>query len=142
MVQIKLSIAIEALPEKVFPLVATAGGFRQWWAADVIEDDNVAELGFFNRTTVYRLRLARSVGPRDAEWHCLTGQEWSGTRLCFDLTHSNGKTLVRFTHAGWTTETDYFVACTATWGELMYRLKATVEGKAPGPLFSANGLAY
>jgi hypothetical protein len=36
----------------------------------------------------------------------------------------------------------YFVACTVTWGELTYRLKATAEGKAPGPLFSAAGMAY
>jgi hypothetical protein len=42
----------------------------------------------------------------------------------------------------WRAETDYFVACTTTWGELMFRLKATAEGKTPGPLFSATGMAY
>jgi hypothetical protein len=39
-------------------------------------------------------------------------------------------------------ETDDFVACTTTWGELMFRLKATAEGKSPGPLFSSTGMAY
>ncbi len=60
----------------------------------------------------------------------------------FELTKNDGKTRLRFTHADWKAETDYFIDCTATWGELMYRLKATVEGKNPGPLFSAEGLAY
>jgi len=52
------------------------------------------------------------------------------------------RTIVRFTHADWQDETDYFVSCTTAWRELMFRLKAAAEGKAPGPLFSNNGLAY
>jgi hypothetical protein len=27
-------------------------------------------------------------------------------------------------------------------GELMFRIKAVAEGKNPGPLFSASGMAY
>ena len=44
----------------------------------------------------------------------------------------------------WPTQSDadYFVACNTTWGELMLRLKAAAEGKNPGPLFSAVGMAY
>jgi hypothetical protein len=60
----------------------------------------------------------------------------------FELEPRNGKTLVRFTHAGWAAATEYFVSCNTTWGALMYRLKAAAEGKAPGPLFLANSLAY
>jgi uncharacterized protein YndB with AHSA1/START domain len=142
MAQIKLSIGIDAPPEKIYPLVATPRGLSQWWAADVTESGGAVDLGFFNRSTVYRLQLTRSAEPREAEWRCLTGQEWAGTRLVFDITRNNGKSLVRFTHADWNAETDYFVSCTTTWGELMYRLKATAEGKSPGPLFSVSGLAY
>ena len=43
--------------ETVYPLVATAAGFSQWWAADVTESAGPVELGFFKRATVYRLRL-------------------------------------------------------------------------------------
>ncbi len=42
----------------------------------------------------------------------------------------------------WNAETDYFVNCYTTWGELMFRLKACAEGKAPGPLFLRNAMAY
>jgi len=142
MAQIRLSIVIDAPPENIYPLIATARGFSLWWAAGVTENGGAVDLGFFNRATVYRLQLVRSVEPGEAEWHCLSGREWNGTRLLFSLEQNNGKTLVRFTHADWEAETDYFVNCTTTWGELMYRLKATAEGKSPGPLFSAAGLAY
>lgn len=144
MADIKHMIQIAADPRAVHPLVASAQGFTRWWAEDVTEDragGNV-ELGFFNRTTLYGLQPQRIEAPRLAHWLCNTGKEWSGTRLLFDLTEQSGQTQLRFTHAGWQAETDYFVACTTTWGELMFRIKAAAEGKTPGPLFTAGGLAY
>jgi uncharacterized protein YndB with AHSA1/START domain len=153
MTKIKLLIAIKAPAEKVFPLVATAAGFAQWWAADVTEHGDDVTLGFFNRSSSYQLQRTRAVTPGDAaasvgapsgcaEWLCLTGQEWQGTRIVFDLAENKGMTLVRFTHADWKSETDYFTSCTTTWGELMFRLKAAAEGKGRGPLFSAADMVY
>jgi uncharacterized protein YndB with AHSA1/START domain len=144
MPDIKHSIQIAAAPQIVHPLVASAEGFSRWWAADVTEEKKTGNvvLGFFNRSTVYGLHPVQIAGPRQAHWLCQSGKEWSGTRLLFDLSEQNGQTLVRFTHADWQSETDYFVACNTTWGELMFRLKAVAEGKTPGPLFSATGMAY
>jgi uncharacterized protein YndB with AHSA1/START domain len=144
MPDIKHLIQIDAAPEAVHPLVATAKGFTRWWASDVTEDKKTGdvELGFFNRATVYGLHPAKIAAPREAHWLCQSGKEWSGTRLLFDLTEQKGQTLLRFTHANWQAETDYMVMCTTTWGELMYRLKAAAEGKKPEPLFSKDGMAY
>jgi len=144
MPDIKHSIQIDAAPQVVHPLVASAKGFSQWWAADVNEDKSSGniELGFFKRATVYGLHPIQIAVPLQAHWLCESGKEWSGTRLLFDLTEQKGQTLLRFTHADWQSETDYFVACTTTWGELMFRIKAVAERKAPGPLFSATGMAY
>jgi uncharacterized protein YndB with AHSA1/START domain len=144
MPDIKHSIQIDAAPQDVHPLVASAEGFSRWWAADVTEDKSTGnvELGFFNRATVYGLHPNLIAPPRQAQWLCQSGKEWSGTRLLFDLTEQKGQTLLRFTHADWQAETDYLVACTTTWGELMFRLKAVAEGKTPGPLFSRTGMAY
>jgi hypothetical protein len=144
MADIKHSIQIEAAPLLVHPLVASAEGFSRWWAADVTEDKKSGdvELGFFNRATVYGLRPVKSSAPLQAHWLCQSGKEWNGTRLLFDLTEQKGQTVLRFTHAGWQAETDYFVSCNTTWGELMFRLKAAAEGKTIEPLFSKTGLAY
>ncbi len=104
--------------------------------------DGAVELGFFDRATVYRLRAIGLEPPRKAVWVCETGQEWSGTRLVFELEVQSAMTLVRFMHAGWGRASDFFVSCNTTWGELMFRLKAAAEGRAPGPLFLASSLAY
>lgn len=141
MPDIKHSIPIAARPDIVYPLVATAKGFAQWWAEDVSEP-GIVELGFFNRTTVYRVRLQVDTAPTHAEWRCESGDEWNSTSLRFRLEPAKPGTLLRFAHAGWRSETDYFTACNTTWGELMYRLKAAAEGKKLGPLFRTSELAY
>jgi|SRR5713226_2326138 len=144
MPNIRHSISIDASPERVFPLVSSGRGFSQWWAADVSEagKDGILDLGFFNRATLYRLKPSRIAAPAEAEWLCVSGKEWNGTRISFKLTPSGAGTLLQFAHADWQSETDYFVSCNTTWGELMFRLKSAAEGKTPGPLFSATGLAY
>jgi hypothetical protein len=142
MAQIRHQIVIEAPAAKDFALVSTVRGFKEWWAADVTEKEGAVELGFFKRNTVYRLQRTRVAEPREAEWQCASGKEWDGTRLLFDLKDDHGKTTMGFAHADWKEESDYFVSCTTTWGELMFRLKAAAEGKAPGPLFTADGMAY
>ena len=142
MPDIRHSLQVSASAEAIAPLVSTASGFAQWWSADVSDADGRVELGFFNRTTIYRLRLETLETPRRFEWVCETGKEWSDTHLIFQLSPSDGGTLVRFTHAAWKAESDFFVSCTTVWGELMFRLKAAAEGKPRGPLFLPNSLAY
>lgn len=143
MPDIKHMIQIDSPPRLVHPLVASGDGFSQWWATDVAQDktNGNVELGFFNRSTVYGLHPIQIAAPRQAHWLCQSGKEWSGTQLLFDLAEQKGQTLLRFTHAGWSAETDYFVSCNTTWGELMFRLKAEAEGKKPGPLFTTEGMA-
>jgi hypothetical protein len=139
---IKHSIPIAAKPETIHPLIATAKGFTRWWAEDVTESGGGVELGFFTRATVYRLRLKTNNAPTHAEWGCETGDEWNGTRIIFRTEAGQSGSVLRFTHGGWKAETDYFVSCNTTWGELMYRLKAVAEGKSPGALFRVGELAY
>ncbi len=68
MPDIRHSVPIATKSETVYPLVATAKGFQQWWAEDVKEAGGAVELGFFNKTTVYRLRLMETRPPFQAEW--------------------------------------------------------------------------
>ena len=136
------AIQIASKPEAIYPLIATSKGFGRWWAADITESPGAGELGFFNRATVYRLRLEVDKPPVQAEWICETGDEWNGTHITFRLEGRGSGALLRFTHGGWRSETEYFVSCNTTWGELMYRLKAAAEGKSRGPLFLAGDLAY
>ena len=76
MVDIEHAIQIAANPETIYPLIATAKGFGEWWAADITGSADVAELGFFNRATVYRLKLEVDQPLARTEWLCETGKEW------------------------------------------------------------------
>lgn len=142
MPEIRHSIAIEAARGKIHPLVAEAAGFEQWWAEDVKnESEAVVSLGFFNGTTVYRLRRLRAE-PGKVVWRCENGEEWLNTTLTFLLSSGGSSVLLDFEHGGWHEETPYFISCNTTWGALMFRLRAAAEGKRPGPLFKKNSLAY
>ena len=143
MPDIRHLIPIDAPPETVYPLVSTPRGLSRWWTEDAPEPDakGGVALGFFDRTTVYRLEPLERAAPRTARWVCTTGEEWEGRHLEFVLEPVPTGTRLRFTHARWRKETDYFTSCTTTWGELLYRLKATAEGHGRGPLFLRNALA-
>jgi uncharacterized protein YndB with AHSA1/START domain len=143
MADIRHAISIAASPEEIYELVSGAPGFARWWAADVTEQaGGIVELGFFQRETVYRLQPVRLTAPSEALWICQSGKEWQGTRIEFWLQALGANTMVRFRHAGWASDTQYFISCNTTWGELMFRLKAAAEGKGLGPLFLKDSLAY
>ena len=142
MADIRHSITINAPAERIYPLISQAAGFAQWWGADVNNVGSDAfEIAFFNRATVYRLKPVALNPPKQAEWICESGHEWSGTYLTFQISAKNDQNLLRFTHGRWREATDYFVDCTTVWGHLMFRLKAAAEGKSRGQLFTAVGMA-
>lgn len=136
-------IRIAAPAATLQALVATPAGLARWWAEDVESSDpRHAQLGFFNRSTVYALRLERDDDTQTAVWTCESGHEWAGTRLEFVLAPTGRETTLRFTHAAWAAPTDYFHSCNTVWGELMFRLKGEAEGRALGPLFSRAAMSY
>jgi|SRR6185436_6617133 len=136
-------IQIAVPPGKVYELVGTPEGFQAWWAEDVEKrDDGSIDLGFFDRSVVYRFRAADQRPDERASWRCETGHEWQGTTLDFAVQPADaGGAVLRFTHRDWQAQTDYFAQCNTTWGALMFRLKAAAEGKSPGPLFTRSGMA-
>jgi hypothetical protein len=142
MADIHHAILIAASPEKIYPLVATARGFGEWWAEDITESAGKVELGFFKRATIYRLSLITGQPPTHADWMCETGDQWNQTHISFTLEARGAQTFLSFAHSGWPSETEYFTSCNTTWGELMFRLKSAAEGKSKGPLFRATELAY
>jgi hypothetical protein len=142
MADIRHSISIDARRERVFRLIASGSGCARWWTADALEDysTGIIEVVFCSRATVYRLKPIQISTSRTTEWLCQTGDEWTGTRLLFELRETSGKTELRFTNADWKAETDYFLSCAKTWEDLMLRLKAAADGGGLGPLFSKNVL--
>lgn len=137
MVEMKHQIPIKASPSNVFAALATQAGLRGWWTADTNAEERVggkAEFGFDRRGMVFRMRIEELAPGQRVVWSCSGDHpEWAGTTLTWEMAAHNGSTMLRFTHGGWKSFTDFYAMCNSTWGELMYRLKDYLEGKNPGP---------
>jgi uncharacterized protein YndB with AHSA1/START domain len=133
---IKMLVAIACEPRDVFPHIAGATGFANWWSDDIVmRAGGEVEIGMRDRTLVYRLRPETMVMPARAAWTAETGAEWSGTSLLFDLAPDGGGTRLLFSHSGWARVSELFLSTTALWGALLFRLKETAERGTPTPLF-------
>ncbi|HEV3498998.1 MAG TPA: SRPBCC domain-containing protein [Bradyrhizobium sp.] len=137
MAEIRHLISIEAPPQQVYAALATQAGLRSWWTADTTADDKAggkAEFGFDKRGMTFRMTIEKLDPGRQVVWKCHgDNPEWVGTTLTWSIKPEGGGSLLRFTQSGWKDMTDMVATCNSTWGELMYRLKGSVEGKNPGP---------
>jgi uncharacterized protein YndB with AHSA1/START domain len=137
MPEIRHLISIEAPPETIYTALATSAGLASWWTADSTADDTVggkAEFGFDHKSVIFRMKIETLAPGRQVVWSCRgDNPEWVGTTLTWTIEPSDGGSLLRFTQSGWRDMTDMVATCNSTWGELMYRLKASAEGKNPGP---------
>ena len=137
MAEIKHQIAINAGPEKVYAALATPAGLKGWWTADSKADEKVggkAEFGFDKRGMVFRMGIDKLEPRKMVVWTCYGDHpEWEGTTLTWNIAREDNGTTLRFTHSGWKSVSDFCATCNSTWGELMYRLKAYVEGGRADP---------
>jgi len=134
-------ITIQASSDRVFDLLATADGLRCWWTGDTVAEPvegSIAEFGFNDRQTVFRMRVDELVPGRRVKWSCLgDNDEWEGTELEWQLTPlDGGRVELRFAHRDWRSLAGAYAVCNTTWGALLYRLKDCAEGAASGPLFT------
>jgi uncharacterized protein YndB with AHSA1/START domain len=140
MADLSHSVPINATPEQVYAAVGTQAGMRSWWTADTHMEERVggkAEFGFEGRQMVFRMTIDKlDVGHR-VIMRCHGDQpEWNGTTLTWEIVKSDkddGVTTLRFVHSGWREVTDFCTSCNAMWGNLMFRLKDSVEGHGRGP---------
>ena len=140
MADLKHQISIAASPHKVYAALAKETGLANWWTADSRAEEEVggrAEFGFDDRSMVFRMTI-KALRPGElVEWCCHgDNPEWNGTTLNWSIAPDGSGSVLRFTHGGWKSASDMFAICNSTWGELMYRLKAYLEGANPGPHWS------
>lgn len=137
MAEMRHQIPIDATPERVYDAIATQKGLQGWWTADTVAEPrvgSVAEFGFYNRKSVFRMRIEELTPGKRVVWTCIgDNDEWKGTRLTWEISQKNQASMLRFVHGDWRSTTTFFASCNSTWGMLMYRLKDFVEGKNPGP---------
>jgi len=137
MAELKHQIPINVRPEKVYAALATSSGLKGWWTADSRADEKVggkAEFGFDKRGMVFRMTIEKLDPGKEVVWSCQGDHpEWDGTMLTWTIVREQGGSTLRFTQSGWKSVSEFCATCNATWGELLYRLKAYVENGRPDP---------
>jgi hypothetical protein len=118
------SFSVNKTPKEVFDAI---NNVRGWWSGQI--DGKTEKLGDeftyrykdFHRSTQ---RITESVPGKKVVWTVSDSYlsfiedktEWNGTKVIFDITRKDGKTEVRFTHQGLTSQVECFDACNDAWG--------------------------
>src|SRR5260370_38006958 len=113
-------VNIKAPPEKIFTALTQRSGLAGWWTEDVDAEPRVG--------TIARFRFGDHGGSdmaimalepdRLVRWRCighLSGEEWIGTELFFELAGEGDGTVLRFSHRRWLEPTDSLRHCCVRW---------------------------
>ena len=122
-----ISITVDQSPSEVFSAI---NNVRGWWQGEITgsTDKLNDEFGYqmedmhFSKQKVTELvpnkRVAWLVTESNLSFTKKTG-EWTGTRILFEIVELDGKTQLRFTHQGLTTEFECYDACSGGWTGLI-----------------------
>jgi uncharacterized protein YndB with AHSA1/START domain len=148
-----LSFGVDRTPEQVFDAITDVRG---WWGRGVEGDSRKEGDEFVYRhgeVHYSRHRLSEVVPGKKIVWlttdsrlnFVASSDEWTGTTISFDIIDGEGggasvgdqgKTTVRFTHAGLTPVLECYGGCSGAWafyiGESLRKLIETGEG-TPDP---------
>ena len=114
---------------------------RGWWSHEVTgESREIGDVFHFHDEgiTSSSFRLVESVPGRRVVWHIDDAylsfvedhDEWTGTRIIFEIEPAGDGSTVRFTHEGLVNSVECFSACSNGWGMCMDSLKELIEKRA------------
>ena len=132
MADIRHNIVIKAAPEKIYEAISTQQGIEAWWCKQTIAKP---EVGFVNvfvfGSSKNEMRVTALDPNKKAEWHVTDSKlsfladqdEWTGTKIIFEIEQVNDKTRVRFIHQGLTPQIECYQQCSNGWSGYLQRLK-------------------
>ncbi len=86
------------------------------------------------------MKIVKLVPNRTVEWECIKGDnEWIGTNFVFNLEEKENETILKFTHAKWREETDFFASCNYHWGYYLRSVKLYCETGSGTPFTTNSG---
>ena len=117
------SILVDKTPSEVFEAITNVRG---WWSQGVqgntekLNDEFTYEYPGLHRSTQ---KLIEVIPDRKVVWLVTESSmsfieekdEWTGTKVIFDITRESGKTKLTFTHQGLVPEVECYEACKPAW---------------------------
>ena len=129
MVTIYHCLHIAASPETVRAALVEKAGLAGWWTK-AVEGDSApgCNLTFRFSSGAFNTMKVQSVQPMRVEWECTAGhEEWTGTRVRFDVRPEGGGAKLCFSHSGWRGQTEYFGECSFHWAQYLVSLRRFCE---------------
>ncbi|HEV3280137.1 MAG TPA: SRPBCC domain-containing protein [Acidimicrobiales bacterium] len=121
----------------VFEALATVEGLTSWWAERVEGDPSpggTLRFYFGNPGPAATMQVVESDPDTGVKWRCVRGpDDWLETTVTFELDSHDGETILRFTHGGFESTTDFMRHCSAKWPIYLIGLKAGLEGGKATP---------
>jgi len=136
------TILVDQTPKEAFEAV---NNVRGWWFGDIeggtdkLNDEFTYQFKEFHYS---KQKLIEFVPDKKVVWLVTDSSlnfvedkdEWTGTKISFEITKKGDKTEVRFTHQGLVPEQECFDACSNAWGDYIQKslrsLIATGKGEA------------
>ena len=120
------TILVDQTPEEAF---AAINNVRGWWtgepgvegSTDKLNDEFTYDYKPYHHT---KQRITELVPGKKITWLVIDGEisfvedknEWTGTKLTFDIDKKGDKTEVRFTHVGLMPDVECYDSCSNAWG--------------------------
>jgi uncharacterized protein YndB with AHSA1/START domain len=126
MYEIKHLYHIAKPRHEVFQALTTRDGLAGWWTSDVSGDTGVGGVITFRFGAQWmnQMKVVHLETDREVVWECVAGApEWIGNKIAFRLDENEGKTRIRFSHADWQQQEDFYAACNFSWGRYLESLR-------------------
>ena len=118
------SFTVDQSPEDVFAAVNNARG---WWSEDIEgRTDQPGAVFTFHADDLHHSthQITEFAPGKKVVWHVLDSQinyvedkaEWTGTDIIFEISRTNDRTELRFTHVGLAPVIECYGACSDAWG--------------------------
>lgn len=121
------TISVDQTPQEAF---AAINNVRGWWSGEI--EGSATKLGDeftyrYKDVHLSKQKVTEFIPGRKVVWHVLESElsfvedktEWTGTDIVFEISRKDGKTDVRFTHAGLVPQFECFGSCSNAWGSLV-----------------------
>ncbi len=135
-----VSITVDATAKEAFNSVNKVS---EWWTENLEGSSKKLNNEFtvrFGDVHVSTQKLVEVIPDKKVVWLVTDShlnfvenkQEWTGSKIVFEIVEKNNKTQITFTHQGLTPEVECFDACSNAWGpyikESLFNLIKTGKG--------------
>lgn len=125
-------IVLDIAPENVFAAFSTEARLNSWWTDRCKADRRIGGTYAFHFDPDYHwsAEVIELTESKQITWvFTQADHDWTGTRLSFNLIHSNGKLLLRMEHTGWKARNHHFRHSSYWWAQYLRKLKESLVAR-------------